>query len=304
MKRVIVIGCPGSGKTIFSEKLNKSTGMPLYHLDAIWHKPDKTHVSREEFDERLAEIFKTPEWIIDGNYNRTIGTRIQQCDTVFLFDLPTEVCLQGATERLGKGRNDLPWIEKELDPEFEGFIKDFAEKSLPRIYELLEKYKANKQVIIFKSREEADEYLKVQGEIMRENFPIRYGFLREKLIERDWVGEINFSIVSDEIYDDCWMGCFSDGDTPYWFGLTPDGKQAYDYATADELLSAKVFNGKSMAELWDKVKFHTLDAISDFSWASANCWNTYHAREKDYEKLPALLVNFGHITVQMKCATR
>ena len=159
MKKVIVIVCPGSGKTTFAEKLNKCTGLPLYYLDAIWHKPDKTHISRDEFDERIREIFNTHEWIIDGNYNRTIEMRLQQCDTVFLFDLPTDVCLQGAKERLGKGRYDLPWIEKESDPEFEGFIKEFAEKSLPKIYSLIEKYKAEKDIVIFKSREDADDYI-------------------------------------------------------------------------------------------------------------------------------------------------
>lgn len=159
MKKAIIIGCPGSGKTTFAEKLNERTGLPLYYLDAIWHKSDKTHIPREEFDQRILEIFDTPEWIIDGNYNRTIETRLRQCDTVFLFDLPTEVCLQGAIERLGKDRYDMPWVENELDPEFEGFINDFAKKSLPRIYELIEKYKANKQIIVFKSREETDEYI-------------------------------------------------------------------------------------------------------------------------------------------------
>lgn len=159
MKKVIVIGCPGSGKTTFAEKLQKKTKLPLYYLDAIWHKPDKTHISRDEFDKRILEIFATPEWIIDGNYNRTIEMRLKECDTVFLFDLPTEVCLQGATERIGKGRYDLPWLETELDPEFAGFIKDFKENSLPKIYNLFEKYKNEKQIVIFKSREEADEYL-------------------------------------------------------------------------------------------------------------------------------------------------
>lgn len=167
MKKVIVIGCPGSGKTTFAEKLNKCTGLPLYYLDAIWHKPDKTHISREVFDERILEIFNTHEWIIDGNYNRTIEMRLKECDTVFLFDLPTEVCIQGATERLGKGRYDLPWIEKELDPDFEGFIKEFSEKFLPRIYDLIDKYKAEKQVIIFKSREEADKYIKENSRYKR-----------------------------------------------------------------------------------------------------------------------------------------
>lgn len=159
MEKVIIIGCPGSGKTTFSEKLHKATNLPLYHLDSIWHKPDKTNISREEFDGKLAEIFSVSKWIIDGNYNRTLEVRFQKCDTVFLFDLPTEVCLQGVTERLGKRRNDMPWLEEKIDPDFETFIKDFRKTSLSRIFELIEKYKKDKQIIIFNAREEADKYL-------------------------------------------------------------------------------------------------------------------------------------------------
>ena len=159
MNKVIVIGCPGSGKTTFAEKLNKITGLPLYYLDAIWHKPDKTHVSREQFDERISLIFNEDKWIIDGNYKRTIETRLKECDTVFLFDLPTEVCLQGVTDRIGKGRYDLPWLETELDTEFKQFIEEFPNHTLPYIYELIDKYKAEKQVIIFKSRKDADKYI-------------------------------------------------------------------------------------------------------------------------------------------------
>lgn len=162
MNKVIVIGCPGSGKTTFAEKLNKITGIPLYHLDAIWHKPDKTHIPREEFDERIKEVFAHPQWIIDGNYKRTIELRLQHCDTVFLFDLPTEICLQGATERIGKGRYDLPWIETELDSEFRQFIETFPKDTLPYIYELLDKYKDEKEIVVFSSREEADKYLEIQ----------------------------------------------------------------------------------------------------------------------------------------------
>ena len=85
--------------------------------------------------------------------------RLKECDTVFLFDLPTEVCIQGATERLGKGRYDLPWIEKELPPTLKQSIEEFPRDSLPRIYDLLKKYSDDKQVIVFKSREAADAYL-------------------------------------------------------------------------------------------------------------------------------------------------
>ena len=158
MRKAIVIGCPGSGITTFAEKLRDRTGMPLYYLDAVWHKPDRTHISRAEFDERLAEILSLDEWIIDGNYSRTVEVRIAACDTVFLFDLPTEVCLQGATDRLGKGRYDMPWIDTELDPKLKQEIEEFPEKNLPTIYELLKKY--NRTAVIFKTREQADVYLK------------------------------------------------------------------------------------------------------------------------------------------------
>ena len=159
MKKVIVIGCPGSGKTTFAEKLRDKTGLPLYYLDAIWHKPDRTHIERTEFDERLSEILSAKEWIIDGNYQRTLEKRLAFCDTVFLFDLPTELCLQGACARIGKGRYDLPWIERELDRDFKRQIEEFSEKKLPQIYELINKHNNGKKVVVFKSREQSDAFL-------------------------------------------------------------------------------------------------------------------------------------------------
>ena len=144
--------------------MQKCTGLPLYYLDSIWHKPDKTHIPREDFDERIQEIFATSQWIIDGNYSRTIEMRLKECDTVFLFDLPTEVCIQGARERLGKPRYDMPWVEKTSDPLFEECIREFSGKPLSKIYRLINKYKADKNVVIFKSREYADEYLKSLSE--------------------------------------------------------------------------------------------------------------------------------------------
>ena len=159
MKKIIVIGCPGSGKTTFAEKLRDKIGLPLFYLDAIWHKPDKTHISRDDFDARLTEILALDSWIIDGNYSRTVERRIEASDTVFLFDLPTEVCLGGAISRLGKGRYDMPWIDTELDPKLKEEIESFREKNLPAIYEFLEKYKENRTAVIFKSRAEADEFI-------------------------------------------------------------------------------------------------------------------------------------------------
>ena len=159
MKKIIVIGCPGSGKTTFAEKLRNKIGLPLFYLDAIWHKPDKTHISREEFDMRISEIFALDSWIIDGNYSRTVERRILECDTVILFDLTTEVCLDGAISRLGKGRYDMPWIDRQLDPRLKEEIESFGVKNLPTLYEFLDKYRDGRQIVVFKSRAEADEYI-------------------------------------------------------------------------------------------------------------------------------------------------
>ena len=159
MKKIIVIGCPGSGKTTFAEKLRDKTGMPLFYLDAIWHRPDRTHISREEFDAHLSDILALNSYIIDGNYSRTIEIRIAACDTVFLFDLPTEICIDGALSRLGSKRSDMPWTDTELDPKLKTEIEEFRQKNLPVIYELIDKHKDGKNVVVFKSREEADKFL-------------------------------------------------------------------------------------------------------------------------------------------------
>lgn len=159
MKRIIVIGCPGAGKSTFSRKLRDSTGLGLFYLDTIWHRPDRTHISRDEFDERLGEILAQESWIIDGNYSRTMEQRIKASDTVILFDLPTKTCLEGINSRIGKVREDMPWCDTVPDPWLLRSVEEFKEKDLPCIYELLDKYRKGRTIVIFESRTEADDFI-------------------------------------------------------------------------------------------------------------------------------------------------
>lgn len=158
MKRIMIIGCPGSGKSTFARGLAEKTGLPLYYLDMMYWNPDRTTKPKDEFRAALRETVALPEWIIDGNYGSTLELRMEACDTVIFLDFPVEVCIAGVEERRGKPRPDMPWVETEPDLEFIEFIKKYNEESRPKVIDLLEKY-CEKEIIIFKSRAEADEFL-------------------------------------------------------------------------------------------------------------------------------------------------
>lgn len=159
MKKIMIIGCPGSGKSTFSRALHEKTGIPLYHLDMMFWNADRTTVEKKVFLERLSAAMEQDEWIIDGNYGSTIELRLAACDTVFFLDYPVEVCLQGIRQRRGKPRSDMPWFEtEEEDAEFINFIKSYNSESRPQVMALLEKY-AHKNIYIFRSRAEKDAFL-------------------------------------------------------------------------------------------------------------------------------------------------
>ena len=158
MEKIIVIGCPGSGKSTFSRALHHKTGIPLYHLDMMYWNADKTTVDKPVFLERLTAVLDMDTWIIDGNYGATMEMRMAACDTVIFLDYPLDVCLDGIKERRGKPRGDMPWIETEEDEEFIEFIKSYNEQQKPKVLELLKKY-SDKNIIIFESREQADAFL-------------------------------------------------------------------------------------------------------------------------------------------------
>ncbi len=91
MKKIIVIGCPGSGKSTFARELHIKTGVPLYHLDMMYWNADKTIVEKSLFLERLSAVIEKHEWIIDGNYGTTMELRMAACDTVIFLDYPLDV---------------------------------------------------------------------------------------------------------------------------------------------------------------------------------------------------------------------
>ena len=158
MKKVMVIGSPGSGKSVFSRALHTVAGLPLVHLDQLYWNADKTAVDNAVFLKRLQAVLQTDAWILDGNYASTMEMRMQACDTVVFLDYPPAVCLSGIRERIRKPLDDMPWVESDEDPELTAFVKNYPTGSRPQVMALLQAY-AQKEVMMFTDRSEAEAFL-------------------------------------------------------------------------------------------------------------------------------------------------
>ena len=156
--KIMITGCCGSGKSTLSRKLADRTGLPLFHLDMIWWRPDESHIPREDFDRILAELTAGERWIIEGDYSRTYEVRIRAADTVIFLDYPEAVCMDGIRARVGQPRPDMPWKESTLDPELVALVQNYCRDNRPALLALLQKY-PEKQTLIFPSRQEADRWL-------------------------------------------------------------------------------------------------------------------------------------------------
>ena len=163
MKRVMVIGCGGAGKSTLSRKLGEKTGLPVVHLDQIWWAPGNwQHLSREEFDVRLLAELEKDQWIMDGNFDRTMERRLEQADTVIYLDFSRTRCLLSWAGRViknrGRAREDMaPGCSEWFDPEMAGWIWNFNRKNRSRYLDLLENW--NGDVHILKNRREVRRFL-------------------------------------------------------------------------------------------------------------------------------------------------
>lgn len=77
--------------------------------------------------------------------------------------------------------------------------------------------------------------------------------------------EIEFVVEDSPKYTSCWLGktCAVGGvklsKESYWYGLLPDASQAYDFDSFDDFISAPIFDGKNIHEIWDSIVIYTID---------------------------------------------
>lgn len=164
MKRVIVIGSGGAGKSTFSKKLGEATGLPVIHLDQLYWRPNWQEPSKEEWREIHGKLLENEEWILDGNFGGTMEARIKACDTVIFLDLPRMTCLYRVLKRRlthrGKNRPDMAdGCNEKIDLEFLLWIWNYPNTSKLRREKLFKEYSDGKTIIRLTSQKEADDFL-------------------------------------------------------------------------------------------------------------------------------------------------
>ncbi|TNV68027.1 hypothetical protein [Trichococcus shcherbakoviae] len=169
MKRIVVIGCSGSGKSTFSRKLQQVMGNPLHHLDKLYWLPGWELRSDVEQDRIQKELVKEDSWIIDGNYQRSLPIRLERADTVFFFDYPRRLCLYRALKRIVSNRKrtrpDMgEGCPERFDWEFMKFIWNFKKNNRPGLISLLDQAPAGIAIQHFRRPREARDYLRALEE--------------------------------------------------------------------------------------------------------------------------------------------
>ncbi|MFD1674403.1 DNA topology modulation protein [Alicyclobacillus fodiniaquatilis] len=163
MKKIMIIGSGGSGKSVMARKLGDITKLPVYHLDALFWKPGWVATPNDEWDDMQKELIQRDEWIIDGMYNRTLDIRLSAADTVIFIDLPRWITTYRVIKRRvqyhGKTRPDLhDGCPEKLDWAFVKWVWNFPKNRRAIIMEKIQKH-ANKNVIILRSLKDIDELI-------------------------------------------------------------------------------------------------------------------------------------------------
>ena len=163
MERIIIIGCSGSGKSTLARALGEKLDLTVVHLDRLWWTAGWKSVTREEFDSRLAMALNMDQWIIDGNFSRTLEQRLEKCDTIVYLDFNRWQCLWGLLRRFlenrGKTRRDMPrGCPERMDWEHIRYVWNYNKNNRVRNYTYLAQAKHAKHIVL-KNRKEVKAFL-------------------------------------------------------------------------------------------------------------------------------------------------
>lgn len=145
MRRVLVLGSGGAGKSTFARALGERAGLPVVHLDRHWWRPGWVERSQQEFDADLEGLLACDAWVMDGNYGRTLAARLAVADTAVLLDVPRLTCLRRVLVRAlrhrGRSRPDMTeGCPERVSWEFVEWIWTYPARRRPEVLAMLEEF--------------------------------------------------------------------------------------------------------------------------------------------------------------------
>lgn len=163
MRKVLVIGSGGAGKSTFARRLGERLHIEIIHLDMLYWNPGWVETPKAEWLRVVEELVKRDTWIMDGNYSGTLDLRLEACDTVIFLDLPRLTCLWRVLKRAIRYRNTrrpdmAAGCEERLTLEFVQWVWNYPNRTRPKVIELL-RGNSGKTVIRLRSQPELDQFL-------------------------------------------------------------------------------------------------------------------------------------------------
>ncbi|MBT4872786.1 MAG: AAA family ATPase [Marinovum sp.] len=99
MKRIMVVGCPGSGKSTVAVTIAQKLDLPVVHLDQIHYAPGWQERTKAEKTRLATRAEQADKWVIDGNLSATYPHRLSRADCCVWLDIPLQIRLWRVLKR-------------------------------------------------------------------------------------------------------------------------------------------------------------------------------------------------------------
>ena len=164
MRKVLVIGPGGAGKSVFANRLGELLNIEVLHLDKFHWRPGWVELPKVEWLKTLKELLGRDSWIMDGNYSGTLDIRLEACDTVIFLDMPRWLCLWRVLKRAMMYRNGsrpdmAEGCRERLNLEFIRWIWNYPSRRKPKVVAMLTSNAQRKKIVWLRSDSEVERFL-------------------------------------------------------------------------------------------------------------------------------------------------
>lgn len=164
MRRVVIVGNSGGGKSTLARRLGDKLGLPVIHLDVLFWKPGWTESDDDEFHARVLGALAAPAWVCDGNFGGSWHLRMPLADTIVWIDQPAWLCVFRAIRRVFRyregARPDMAeGCRETIDLEFYRFILTYGRKVRPRLEAALVQHGAHARIVRLRNDREIDAFV-------------------------------------------------------------------------------------------------------------------------------------------------